>query len=67
MKVEPGVQLAERNNVTLYFSDDVMPTEFDAMLFFMTVNTSDPSYLNTFVDSFLFWNFCKTNQNPNIK
>lgn len=67
MKVEPSVQLAERNNVTLYFSDDVMPTEFDAMLFFMTVNTFEPSYLNTFVDSFLFWHFCKTNQNPNIK
>lgn len=39
MKVEPGVPLAERNNVTLYFSDDIIPTEFDAMLFFMTVNT----------------------------
>ena len=42
MKVEPGVPLAERNNVTLYFSDDIIPTEFDAMLFFMTVNTFEP-------------------------
>lgn len=66
MKVESGVQPAERNNLTSYLCEDIMSTEFDAMPFFMIVTTFEPSCLNTFVDSFLFWHFCKTNQKPNI-